>query len=524
MFEIAQLQDKTTEELLVLIEKQDAELDTFKEKLSIQSDTITYLQEQIALLKHQKFGRKSEKNDAQMELDLFVDGEQPDVQEETAEADETITVAAHERKTKNKSPQGRKPLPAHLQRKRHVHDIEPSEKVCACGCELTCIGEEVTEQLDIIPAKEYVIQHVYPKYACKGCEDTVKQAKAPKQPLPKSIATPGLLAHIIQSKFVDHLPLYRQEAIFRRHGVDLARCTMSVWMIKVSQLLEPLYKRLSDELIQYDVAYADETTLQVLKEPERAPHKGSYMWLFGGGTKERFSIVYHYSPSRSHEVALAMLKDFKGYLHCDGYSGYNALALKIPIKQVGCWDHCRRKFKEAQKVGKKSMLAAMAVSQINKLYRVEREIKEKKLEGDAITAYRIEHAKPVLDKFKDWLAQKSGSVLPKSLIGGAVGYANNQWNKLVRYIDDHRLEISNIRMEHCAKPFALGRKNFLFANSVAGAKAIEVLCSLAQTCKHHQIDVYDYFRYILEHIVHCTTPEELEQLLPFHVKAKLSET
>ena len=312
MFDMAQLQEKTTEELLVLIEKQDTELDAFKEKLSIQSDSITYLQEQIALLKHQKFGRKSEKNDAQMELDLFVDGEQPAVQEETAQADETITVAAHERQTKGKAPQGRKPLPAHLQRKRQIHDVDESEKVCTCGCQLTCIGEEVTEQLDIIPAKEYVIQHVYPKYACKGCEDTVKQAKAPKQPLPKSIATPGLLAHIIQAKFVDHLPLYRQEAIFRRHGVDLARCTMSVWMIKVSNLLEPLYQRLSEQITQYDVAYADETTLQVLKEPDRAPHQGSYMWLFGGGTKARFSIVYHYSPSRSHVVALEKVKGLRG--------------------------------------------------------------------------------------------------------------------------------------------------------------------------------------------------------------------
>ena len=170
------------------------------------------------------------------------------------------------------------------------------------------------------------------------------------------------------------------------------------------------------------------------------------------------------------------------------------------------------------------MLAIMAVSQINKLYRVERKIKEKNLEGAAITAYRIEHAKPVLDTFKEWLTTNTGRVLPKSLIGEAVGYANNQWIKLSRYLEDHRLEISNIRMEHCAKPFALGRKNFLFANSVAGAKAIEVLCSLAQTCKHHQVDVYDYFRYVLGAIVHCSTPEEIEQLLPFHVKTTLAET
>jgi len=426
-------------------------------------------------------------------------------------ADEAITVASYTRKKT-----GRKPLPKELPREQRIYDLSDDEKVCGCGCELTHISDEKSEQLEYIPAKTFVIEHIRKKYACKQCEQTIKTAPAPKQPLPKSIAAPGLLAHIIVSKYTDHLPLYRQETILQRSGIDIPRATLCNWVIGCATLLSPLIKLMQSNIEHYDIAYADETTIQVLKEPGRKPENKSYMWCFGGGPPEQFNCIYHYQSSRSHEVPLHYLEQFKGYLHCDGYQAYDVLAAKSNLTLVGCWYHARRKFVEASKVSKKSGLADYALKIFASLAKIEKTIKQQSAQDRF--HYRQKKALPLIDKFKTWLEKQLPCVPAMSLIGKAISYTLKQWPKLINYLKDGRLDISNNKLERCIKPFALSRKNWLFADSVAGANAAATLFSLLQTCQLHNINPYDYLRHVLTHIPNAQTIEQLEALLPYNVK------
>jgi len=267
------LQTKSKDELIVVVNSLVDSVQNYENKLQQRDTFINVLQEQLALAKQRHYGRQSEKKlEGAIQGDLFDEAELPENTTEITTAEDTITVPAHQRRKS-----GRKPLPKDLPRIQKIHDLTEEEKTCHCGCVLRKIGEETSEQLDIIPAKVQVIEHVKIKYACKACEETIKTARAPKQPIPKSIASAGLLAHVMVAKYKDHLPLYRQERIFQRMGVDIARNTLAHWMIKSSELLVPLYKLLQDNIITYDVAYADETRLQVLKETGRAAQSQSYM-------------------------------------------------------------------------------------------------------------------------------------------------------------------------------------------------------------------------------------------------------
>ncbi len=461
--------------------------------------------ELLRLSRHRQFGSKSEKSDSG-QMGLFNEADLPENIKAIEKAELDIQVTSPARKKKKV---GRKPLPATLPRQQVIHDLEEAEKKCICGSALTCIGGEKSEQLEIIPAQIYVIEHIRKKYACKQCEQTLKQAALPAQPLPKSIAAPGLLSHVIISKFEDHLPLYRQERQLQRTGVDIPRATLSSWVIKCAYLLLPLIKLMQDYILTYDVAFADESTVQVLKEPGRKPQSKSYMWVFGGGQPDKFCILYKYDPSRSHKVPLAFLEDFQGYLHCDGYPGYDSLATKLAIKQVGCWYHARRKFVEADKVSPGQGLAAWAIEHIRKLSQVERYITENALAPPAAYEYRRQKALPFLEQFKAWLESSFVKVPPKSLIGGAISYTLNQWSKLMTYLEDGRLANNNNLMERCVKPFAIGRKNWLFCRSVKGADAAANLLSLIETCKVHNIVPYDWFYFVLKKIPTCSTMEEL---------------
>ena len=278
-----ELKQKTKSELIDLLVNYDEQISDYESKIS-------YLSEQLVLAKQRQFGRKTEKNIDSRQLELFNDAVNPNNLSEIKETDKEFTISAYTRK------KGRKALPKDLPRVREEHDLPDNQKTCKCGCELTKIGEEISERLDIIPAKVQVIEKVKFKYACKSCEETIKTASAPKLPIPKSIASPGLLSHVLVSKYVDHLPLYRQENILHRIGVDIARNTLSYWVIKSSEILLPLYKLLQHEINSYDIAYADETRVQVLKEPGREPSSKSYMWAFIGGSKDKHSIIYSYDP------------------------------------------------------------------------------------------------------------------------------------------------------------------------------------------------------------------------------------
>jgi transposase len=343
----------------------------------------------------------------------------------------------------------------------------------------------------------------------------------PLQPIPRSIAGSGLLSHVLVSKFQDGLPLYRQEKILKRIGIDLPRATLCLWVLKCAALLKPLMKLLHDIILNYDIAYADETTCQVLKEPNKSIQSKKYMWLFAGGPPEQFAFYYQYHPSRSHDVALNFFEDFKGYLHCDGFSAYDALAEKnSSITLVGCLYHARRKFMEVVKLApNKEGVASHVIKLIAKLSVIEEE--SKSLQDSDRKIVRQEKAKPLLDELHQYLLDNQPNIPPKSLLGQAVTYTLNQMSKLLTYLKDGRLENNNNRSERAIKPFVMGRKAWLFADSVEGAEAAAIIYSFVETCKYHHIEAYNWFRHVLQALPSCQTLEEFEALLPFNIDKKL---
>ncbi len=415
--------------------------------IATQAKRIAMLEEYVALDKCKKYGASSEKSADQQEMfnevELTVAAEE--MFAESVKKDDMSEDAS----PKQKKP-GRKPLPKDLPRVRIEHDIPESEKHCACGCTRIVIGEEVSEQLDIIPAKIQVLVHVRKKYACKHCEEGVEIAPLPPQPIPKSNASPGLLAHIAISKYQDALPLYRQQAILQRSGVEIPRNTLANWMIKSGDLLQPLLNVLETKLLTYPIMHCDETVVQILKEPDKPASSKSYMWVRVGGPSTQPIRLFHYAPSRSGAVVSKLLEGYQGYLQTDDYAGYNAVAATKGVTQLGCWAHARRKFIEAQKatVGKtkskanntnKVSKADMAVSLIAKLYAIEKTIKE----ADAETRHQIrqQQAVPQLQKIRTWLDKTLHSTLPKGLLGKAVSYLDKNWHKLNVYTQDGRLSI-----------------------------------------------------------------------------------
>ena len=502
-----ELQTKLTSHEQTIIDK-DSQINS-KDKI------IESLEYRLSLALQARYASRTEKPSLGFkQVDLF-DEAQPIIesaQQEVEAAEEEISIASYQRKKR-----GRRALPAHLPRIQHIHDFSEAEKICkCCGKELIKIGEEKSEQLEIIPAKMQVIENIRFKYACNHCEETIKTAPLPLQVIPKSIATPGLLAHVLVSKYCDHLPLYRQESILKRIGVDLPRMTLCHWVMACAELLSPLVKLMRKHIIAYDVSHADETPVQVLEEEGRTAQQKSYMWLYIGGSPEKRSLVYEYQPTRSGKAAEDFLKGFKGYLHVDGYSGYDRLFMSNNIIAVGCMAHARRKFYQLAKINKNDGLAVWAVNHIAKLYLIEAQTKIQCLTPEAIKAVRQEKSKILLDEFKVWLDEHIGKVPPQSPLAKAMSYTLNQWSHLLHYIDDGRLEIDNNRAERAIKPFAVGRKNWLFMGNENGAQASAIIFSLVETCKAHDIEPYIYFKYILSVIRLCKTDEEFENLLPFN--------
>ncbi len=497
----AAYQEKSKEELLKIIEQQ--------------AKQIMSLNELVNLYRLRQFAQKSEKISPD-QISLFDEAELPKQAEAIEETEVAISVASYSRKTP-----GRKPLPKDLPREQRIYDLADHEKMCDCGHELKHIKDEKSEQLEIIPAKIYVIEHVRKKYACKHCEETIKTAAMPKQPIPGSIAAPGLLSHVIVSKFQDHLPLFRQEQMLRRIGVDIQRSTLSLWVIRAHQLLKPMLGMMKNIIHRYDIAYSDETTVQVLKDPNKGVQSKKYMWLFAGGEPGKFCYYYHYHHSRSHDVPLTFFHSYKGYIHCDGYPGYDALAAKSPdIILSGCMYHVRRKFVEITKLTKATDgVAHTVVNYIARLAHLETEIKDHSSESKYVI--RQENAKTILNNMHDYLINEHHRTYPKSALGQAITYTINQWPKLLVYLQDGRLENNNNLSERAIKPFVIGRKGWLFADSVAGAQAAATLFSFVETCKHHDVEPFDWFRYVLKQIPLCQSDDEIAALLPFNIDRSL---
>ena len=482
------------------------------------------LLEQISLLRSQLYGRKSEKiipADGPQPLPLF---DMPEPEGVDEEQEEEIQIPGHTRRKR-----GRKPLPESLPRIEKVHDIKEEDKICSCGCELKRIGEETSEQLDIVPAKIQVIRHIRPKYACPACEGveddgpTVKTAPVPPQIIPKSIVSPGLLAHILTGKFIDHTPFYRQEKQLVRLGVDVSRTSMCRWAMQAAEACQPLLNLLEEEALAGLYIQADETTLQVLNEPGRSATTKSYMWVFRRGDPEKPILIYQYHPTRASDAVNAFLRDFEGTVQTDGYQGYNFLDRIEAIRHIGCWAHARRKFTDitkAQGKNRKAGAADIALRYIKKLYRLEGKAKKDGCTPKQIYRMRQEEAKPILDDFEKWLNKKKLQTPPKGLLGKAVAYTLNQWHRLVGYIEDGNVFIDNNMAENSIRPFVIGRKNWLFSGTPEGAQASALLYSLIETAKANKLEPYAYLRYIFEKLPVAEMLEDYEALLPWNITRK----
>jgi len=428
------------------------------------------LEEQLRLLKDKIYGRKSEKyvpDDSTPQISLFNEPEEVVETEASQEkTKEEVSVASYKR-----AKGGRRPLPPELPRVEVIHDLKESEKICGCGAGLIRISAEASEKLDIVPAKMQVIRNIRYKYACKSCEGVdseggaVKIAPLPPQLIPQGIATPGLLAQVATSKYADALPLYRQEKIFERMGVDLSRATMANWMIEIGQRCEPLMDLLQKDIRLGPVINMDETPVQVLNEPGRPNTSKSYMWVFRGGNVERPALVFHYDPSRSGDVPKKYLDGYQGYIQTDGYQGYNVVGERDGIVHLGCWVHVRRKFKDVIKAkakwDKNKGHADEAIEYIQQIYAVESEADVKKL--TAVERYQLRQKKsvPLLRQIRKWLEDISPKAPPQSLLGKAVSYTLNQWERLERYTLDGLLRPDNNLAENAIRPFVVGRKNWL---------------------------------------------------------------
>ncbi|GAB4352135.1 MAG: IS66 family transposase [Methylohalobius crimeensis] len=485
---------------------------------------IAVLEEFIRLEKLRRFAARSEKAPSQQEL--FNEAELSVAAEEALSPQEAQQQADPGSTKKPSRPKPRrKPLPPEFPRVRVAHEVPAADRQCSCGGERTAIGEETSEQLDIIPAKVRVLVNVRTKYACRQCENGVQTAPLPAQPIPKSKASPGLLAHVAVAKYQDALPLYRQEALLKRSGVELPRHTLANWMIKAGQLVQPLINLLADALPSYPVLQCDETRVQVLKEPDKPPTRHSYMWVRAGGPPTQPIRLFHYADSRRGEVAQQLLGDYQGYLQTDDYGGYHACGALQGVTHLGCWAHARRKFVDAQKASasakSKTGKADLAVNMIGKLYAIERRIKD--LASEQRYEIRQQEAVPQLAKIRQWLDKTLHTTLPKGLLGKALAYLDKNWNKLTIYTEDGRLSIDNNTAENAIRPFVLGRKNWLFSATVPGAKASANLYSLIETAKANGLEPYAYLCQVFKELPRASTVDQIESLLPWNLdQASLS--
>lgn len=512
--------------LRALVLRQRAELAAQGDVLAEKSERIDalgaqirQLEEYVRLLKHHRFGRTSEQA-PRAQLGLFNEAEALADAAEKEDAGEGIVVAAHTR-----SPRGRRPLPDFLPRVEIVHDLPESAKVCATdGSPLVRIGEETSEQLEIIPAQIQVLRQVRPKYACPACHEGVHVAPPPPQPIPKSLASPALLAHVAVSKYVDALPLHRQETMLTRIGVDLPRATLAHWMVRAGELVQPLVNLLRDDLLASGVVQCDETPFQVLKEPGKAATSLSYLWVQRSLARDAPVVLYDYDPSRSGRVPERLFEGFTGVLQTDGYEGYTAVGQRPGVVHAGCFAHARRKFDEALKgmrgnerkaTSKKESAALQGLAWIQKLYAIEKSAKDATPEERQ--RLRDERARPILASLRRWLDEALPRVAPQTLTGKALGYLDHQWPKLVRIFDDGRVPLDTNLVENAIRPFVVGRKNWLFADTARGAHASANLYSIVETAKANGLEPFAYLRLVFTQLPRATTLADFEALLPRNV-------
>lgn len=480
--------------------------------------------EQVRLLKAHRFGPSTEKYQVDQK-DLFFDEAEALVESEAASQptpppspDTPTSPPRGERRG------GRQALPPELPRVDILHDLPEAQKYCPCceGQPLVRMGEDVSEQLDIVPATVRVLRHIRFKYACKACEETVVTAALPPQPLPKSNASPDLLAWCLLAKYADALPLYRQEGIFKRYGVDLPRNTLARWVIGCSELLQPVVAALREHLLGQALIYMDETTVQVNREPGRSASANSYMWVQRGGPPGQEAVLYNYDPSRSGQVPQRLLAGYHHKLITDGYEGYAAVVRQNQLVHAGCWAHVRRKFIEAQKAAPKGKqgVAEQALAFITELYRHEKACASP--DPAVRHQYRQQHSTETIKALKRWLDKKLGTVLPKSALGKALHYLSGQWKRLIVFLDHGDIPLDNNPAENAIRPFVVGRKNWLFSDTPKGADASATIYSLIETAKLNGIEPHGYIVHLLKTLPGRPPSEPVTDLLPWNVEARLT--
>jgi len=476
-----------------------------------------WLKEQLLINKKKAFGSSSERlDDLYQGISLLFN--EAELIEDIDEKSTETTVKEHTRKKKTGCFDK---LPENIETYTVEHELSEEERKCPeCGEEMEVIGKKVTKHLEIVPAKAVIREDVYFTYACKKCHENEADTPVAETPQPNpvikgSFASAEAIAHLMTQKFVMHSPLYRQEQELKQKGIELSRQTMSNWFITASRLwLEPLYDRLKEQLVKESVLHADETTLKVLRTKEKPTATKSYMWLYRtSGCSETPIVLYDYRPNRKAENAEKYLEDFKGYLHTDGYKAYRSID---DVTIVGCWAHARRRFCEALEVlpeeQRKDSTAAIGLDYCGKLYAIEKKMKDESPK-DRLKE-RQEQSKPLLDAFFAW-AKSLRNIAPKSKLGKAVNYLIEEEPYLRRYIEDGRLEIDNNRAERSIKPFVIGRKNWLFANTPSGAKASATVFSIIETAKENNLDPYEYLKYVFTKAPNLKESESIDILLPW---------
>jgi len=487
------------------------------------------LKEQLNKFKRQLFAASSEITGQHQKDMFFNEAESLAAQAEPATeetGDDQIDVPGHKR-----AKRGRKPLDPALPREVVRHELPERERVCPHdGAALREIGVEVSEQLDIIPQQVRVIRHERVKYACPCCDGAMRLAARPAQVISKGLFSERALAWIATSKYLDALPLYRQAALLGRFGgTDISRNTVAGSIVRVGQAVQPVANLLRDELLDSPLVFGDETELQVLKEPGRSAQAKSYIWaqMTDGSGKDGTGPpirLFTYSPSRSTKTAMALYAGIRegAVLMTDGYEVYETVAQTHRLVHLGCWTHCRRYFHEALQALPKErrgpdQLAARFIALIGKLYHVEAQAKRDGVDANELGRRRQHDSVPVLTDIEALLLANLHAVLPKSLLGQALHYLASQWNKLKRYVEDGRYSIDNNAQENAIRPFCVGRRNWLFADTVAGANASANLYSLLQTCQVNGIDGYRYLRALFIALPKAQTVDDYAGLLPWRI-------
>lgn len=507
-----------TEEIIKLNEINSAlkaELNLYKNRCDQYAQAYDSLLNQIKELQRHRFGKKSER---------YIDPEHPqkdffDSHSDTfntAEtqgnaANETVPVVAHAREKKTKSD---KNIPVRIE----IIPVPEEQKQCACGKCKSVIRYETKQLLHHQKAIIEIIEQRREVVACtQGCENEIVISPAPQHVLPKVKATEEFLSFLVVSKLEDRQPLYHLEKqLHERHDIDCSRQSMARWMIDLMLPLQPIYNLLKDEVIEYDIASCDATTLQVLNEPGRRAETKSYVYCTRGGAPDKSVVLYDYNDKAHKQFVQDWFVGFKGYLHVDGDNFFEDAGDQVT--RVNCHAHARRKFEPITLGVKGKGLAKEALRHFKALYKIERQAKEHRLTPEQRYVLRQAHSKPLMEKFKLWLDELYPTTLPQSPLGKAMKYCLNLWPGLLRFLEDGRLDIDNNLTEQQIKPLVIARKNFLFAASVAGAKALCLHLSLIRTAKLHGHDPYHYYVKLLKSIPHCQSIEDYERCLPWHLK------